>query len=165
MQNIKRISKISEKGKYSNDAAGRPGYCKCECRQCRRESAVTSGTRGGGAGGAGTPSRRMSGGNTEESEYAEPPTAIPPPIRPPQLPHLPHLPPPSRTTTARITTVDAERPGKASKLFTLLALPFPDQNVGRRYLDDPNGRKWAGYFSQQQQNEQTEQEQPPPRAC
>jgi len=36
-----------------------------------------------------------------------------------------------------------------AKLYTLLALPFPDQTVGRRYLDAPNCHKWAGYFSEE----------------
>lgn len=134
----------SDKGKYAND--GRPGYCKCECRQCRRESAAVA--AGSQETGARTQGRVPPATTNEEAEYADPSATAS------ARPHSNQ----ARTTTARVTTVDAERPGKASKLFTLLALPFPDQNVGRRYLDDPNCRKWAGYFSQQNGDEQ-------PRAC
>jgi len=36
------------------------------------------------------------------------------------------------------------------KMYTLLALPFPDLTVGRRVLDPKHqSRKWAGYFSEQ----------------
>lgn len=138
--------KISDKGKYSNDA--RPGYCKCDCRQCRRESAASSRSHRTDGGGE-TQARAHKPTVTTTNEQSAPPPPRPPPSNQRQRE--------TRTTTARVTTVDAERPGKASKLFTLLALPFPDQNVGRRYLDDPNCRKWAGYFSQQNDEQ--------PRAC